>query len=157
MLSATSKTTSPTTTPPAPELLHVGIDVGSTTTKLVALDSESKTVIFSDYRRHNALQLKTIQNTLKTLAETYPESKIRLSFCGSGGKALAQQLNVPYVQEVVANAIAIKAEYPQTHCAIELGGQDAKMIFFTQKDGEPVVSDMRMNGSCAGGTGCLSR
>lgn len=155
MLSATSKTTSPTTTPPAPELLHVGIDVGSTTTKLVALDSKSKTVIFSDYRRHNALQLKTIQNTLKTLAETYPESKIRLSFCGSGGKALAHQLDVPYVQEVVANAIAIKAEYPQTHCAIELGGQDAKMIFFTQKDGEPVVSDMRMNGSCAGGTGAF--
>ena len=56
MLSATSKTTSPTTTPPTPELLHVGIDVGSTTTKLVALDSKSKTVIFSDYRRHNALQ-----------------------------------------------------------------------------------------------------
>ncbi len=143
------------TTPPTSSLLYVGIDIGSTTTKLVALDAKTKQVVFSDYRRHNALQLQTITNSLKKLYTAYPTHTIKLAFCGSGGKALAQHINVPYVQEVVANSIAIKATYPQTCCAIELGGQDAKMIFFTHKNKEPHVSDMRMNGSCAGGTGAF--
>ena len=144
-----------TTKLPTSDLLYVGIDIGSTTTKLIALDSKTKQVVFSDYCRHNALQLKTIINSLKKLYATYPTHAIKLAFCGSGGKSLAQHINIPYVQEVVANSIAIKTKYPQTCCAIELGGQDAKMIFFAHENEESHVSDMRMNGSCAGGTGAF--
>lgn len=77
--------------------------------------------------------------------------------CGSGGKPVADRIGVPYIQEVVANAAAIRALYPQTRTAIELGGQDAKVIFFHYDAAKEqlVTSDMRMNGSCAGGTGAF--
>ncbi|MDR2795910.1 MAG: acyl-CoA dehydratase activase, partial [Spirochaetaceae bacterium] len=77
--------------------------------------------------------------------------------CGSGGKPIADALGVPYVQEVVANAIAVRTFYPQTRVAIELGGQDAKIVFFyyDEHTRKLAASDMRMNGSCAGGTGAF--
>ena len=81
---------------------------------------------------------------------------MRIAVCGSGGRPLADQKGVCYVQEVVANGAAVRALYPAARTAVELGGQDAKVIFFRQEeDGTLTTSDMRMNGSCAGGTGAF--
>ena len=75
---------------------------------------------------------------------------------GSGARTIAEHLGVPFTQEVVANSIALKREYAKVGTAIELGGQDAKIIFFRENEkGEQEVFDMRMNGSCAGGTGAF--
>lgn len=90
-------------------------------------------------------------------AAAFPERMFRIAVCGSGGKPVAEAMGVHYIQEVVANAAAVRALYPQTRTAIELGGQDAKIIFFyyDEAEGRLIASDMRMNGSCAGGTGAF--
>ena len=138
-------------------ILHIGIDAGSTTTKSCVIDPVSGTVLHASYKRHNARQIESVHLALEEIAARFPRTPARLAVCGSGGEAIAHMLGVPYVQEVVANAIAVRAMHPQTRCAIELGGQDAKMVFFNEDDatGKPGVADMRMNGSCAGGTGAF--
>ena len=80
-----------------------------------------------------------------------------MAMTGSGAKPVAEALKVPFIQEVVANSVVLCEKYPNVRTAIELGGQDAKIIFFRQnkEDGSLTVSDMRMNGSCAGGTGAF--
>lgn len=135
----------------------VGIDVGSTTTKIAVVRGGSRQVVFSDYRRHHSSQMDSVATVLQMLGERFPGQKMRLAFTGSGAKPLATALGVPYIQEVVANAQALKEKYENVGTAIELGGQDAKIIFFQrdQKTGELQVADMRMNGSCAGGTGAF--
>ncbi len=137
--------------------LLVGIDIGSTTTKIVAVTPENGEIVYSDYRRHNAKQVQSVQNALKALDEHYPGKEIRLCLTGSGAKPLAESMGIPFVQEVVANSIALCRLYRHVGTAIELGGQDAKIVFFKQeeKNGQLGVSDMRMNGSCAGGTGAF--
>ncbi|MDR1180237.1 MAG: acyl-CoA dehydratase activase [Spirochaetales bacterium] len=135
----------------------VGIDIGSTTVKIVVLSPDKKNIDFSLYRRHNAEQAQAVHELLCRVHELFPDSRLELAVCGSGGLSIAQALGAHYVQEVVANAVAIKEFYPRTSVAIELGGQDAKVVFF-RKDPvtkKPVASDMRMNGSCAGGTGAF--
>ncbi len=141
----------------ASEHLLVGIDVGSTTAKIVALDASTHEVVLSRYWRHHARQAECAARLLTELQDAYPNAHIEATVTGSGGTVIARILGVPYIQEVVANAIAVSTYYPQTRCAIELGGQDAKMIFFTADSttGELTVGDMRMNGSCAGGTGAF--
>ena len=136
--------------------LLVGIDVGSTTTKAVALDSGTGTIQFSDYQRHGAAQTKSVIRILERIEAMFPGAALRLALSGSGGKPAAQCLRVPYIQEVVANALFLKRGYRQVRTAIELGGQDAKIIFFRENEnGELDMADMRMNGSCAGGTGAF--
>ena len=137
--------------------INVGIDVGSTTTKICALDARSHALLHTSYKRHGARQAESVRAALKSLAQLFPQASVRLALTGSGAAPIAAALNVPFVQEVVANACAIQALYPQTRCAIELGGQDAKMIFFrvNETTGNLDVADMRMNGSCAGGTGAF--
>ena len=125
---------------------RLGIDIGSTTVKIAIID-EAGTLLFSDYQRHYA----NIQETLSRLladAETKlgPVSLVPM-ITGSGGLTLAKHLRVSFVQEVVAVATALKHYAPQTDVAIELGGEDAKIIYFTGG------IDQRMNGICAGGTG----
>lgn len=144
----TSKTTSG-------GIFHVGIDVGSTTTKIAVIDPETGEVLYSDYQRHHAEQLRSVRNALLKFDEQFPDEKIRVVLTGSGAKPIADAVSVPFVQEVVGNSIALKRQYGKIGTAIELGGQDAKMLFFhtDQETGESVVDDMRMNGSCAGGTG----
>jgi predicted CoA-substrate-specific enzyme activase len=139
------------------DFLHLGIDVGSTTVKAVALDSITKKIVFSKYERHNACQSETVLSFLKEIFELFNDKTIKIAVCGSGGKVISGILRVPYVQEVVANSIAVRALYPMAKTAIELGGQDAKIIFFKRDPNTGVVSasDMRMNGSCAGGTGAF--
>ena len=135
---------------------NVGLDIGSTTTKAVVVDAATNETLYSVYRRHHAHQAQSLASVLQEIAQQFPEVRFSVAMSGSGGKAIAEFLNLPYVQEVVANAIAVAQDYPQARCAIELGGQDAKMIFFEQDaQGRLNVSDMRMNGSCAGGTGAF--
>ncbi len=139
------------------EQLLVGVDVGSTATKIVAVDAKSKEIVFSDYRRHNAAQVHSVYGALNQLMEHFPEAQVRLVLTGSGAKLIAESLDVPYIQEVVANSVALRERYDDIRTAIELGGQDAKMIFFNRDTAEHSlnVADMRMNGSCAGGTGAF--
>ena len=139
------------------QVLTVGIDIGSTTTKIVALSADGGETLFSDYRRHGAAQAKSVARALKLLWGKFPQAQIRLAITGSGGKGVAALLGVPYIQEVVANSIALRQQYAHVRTAIELGGQDAKMIFFKPNTGSGAleVADTRMNGSCAGGTGAF--
>ena len=136
--------------------LDIGFDVGSTTIKAVVLSSQ-KEVLFSEYTRHHAKQATCLANLMKQVLASFPQTKFRVAITGSGGSELAGRLGVNYVQEVVANSVAIQELYGNVSTAIELGGQDAKMIFFSKdaSTGKMVVSDMRMNGSCAGGTGAF--
>lgn len=141
----------------APEAMRIGLDIGSTTTKVVVLDAGTGEVRYWRYRRHGARQAESAADALAAVAERFPQARARIAVTGSGARDIARALGASYVQEVVANAIAVRALYPQVRCAIELGGQDAKMIFFRTDEatGELQVADMRMNGSCAGGTGAF--
>ncbi|MDO5539045.1 MAG: acyl-CoA dehydratase activase-related protein [Eubacteriales bacterium] len=128
-------------------LYRLGIDIGSTTVKIAVLDSRNE-LLFSDYERHYA----NIQETLASLLEK-AEAKLGIMnvspvITGSGGLSLAKHLEVPFVQEVIAVSSALSHYAPQTDVAIELGGEDAKIIYF---EGGSV--EQRMNGICAGGTG----
>lgn len=138
-------------------LLRLGVDVGSTTVKTVVLDPATHDVLFTRYQRHNAHQADTVRQLLEEAAGRFPDARFRVGVCGSGGRPIATVLGAHYVQEVVANAAAIRALYPQVRTAVELGGQDAKVIFFHYDEaaGKLQTSDMRMNGSCAGGTGAF--
>ncbi len=137
--------------------LLVGIDIGSTTTKIFVWDREKKECLFSDYRRHHANQKKSVLLALREFNEKFALRECRIALTGSGSKPLAKKLGLPFVQEVVANSIALRSNYPEVRTAIELGGQDAKMIFLSKdsSSGKIKVDDMRMNGSCAGGTGAF--
>ncbi len=138
-------------------LLHVGVDVGSTTTKIAALDGETGKLLYADYQRHHAAQVKSVSEALWKLLGAFPDAQLRLAMTGSGAKGLADELGVPYIQEVVANSVALRSGWESVGTAIELGGQDAKIIFFHRDEatGQLEASDMRMNGSCAGGTGAF--
>jgi predicted CoA-substrate-specific enzyme activase len=138
-------------------MLHIGIDVGSTTVKAVVIQSDTKEILFSRYERHNACQSDKVRAFLQEIFALYPHEKYRLAFCGSGGRTIAELIHAPYVQEVVANSIAVRAFYPQARVAVELGGQDAKIVFFyhDKATNRLTAGDMRMNGNCAGGTGAF--
>ncbi len=140
-----------------PKELLAGLDVGSTTVKIAVLDPHSKELLFADYRRHNADQGGMVETLLRDVHQRFPEHSLRLTFCGSAGEPFSRLTGAFFVQEVVANTIAIKELHPQTSVAVELGGQDAKVVFFRtdERTGKLVASDMRMNGSCAGGTGAF--
>lgn len=125
---------------------RAGIDIGSTTVKLVLIDDNNKTV-FGEYRRHQADTQGTLAGLLKEARESLGEFEVRAKITGSGAIALSKALGIEFVQEVVAVAKALKSTAPQTDVAIELGGEDAKIIYFTGGLEE------RMNGVCAGGTG----
>jgi len=140
-----------------PERLWVGLDVGSTTVKVAIVDPATKKLLHADYLRHNTRQADTVRQLLCDAHNRFPDSSFQLAICGSAGQHYAKILSAFFVQEVIANTVAVKEFYPQTRVAIELGGQDAKVIFFRfdAASGQLVTSDMRMNGSCAGGTGAF--
>ena len=137
--------------------LWVGVDVGSTTVKIAVVDPETSKLLHYTYQRHNAMQAKKVHEVLREAHGLFPDKNFRVAFCGSGGQPFAEATHAFFVQEVVANALAVRATYPESRVAIELGGQDAKVVFF-EKDkttGKLIASDMRMNGVCAGGTGAF--
>ena len=121
------------------------------------MEAATGKVLFSDYTRHHSDQLQSVSRAVKLVKETLAGRSFLMAMTGSGAKHLSEELEIPYVQEVVANSIALKAMYGEIGTAIELGGQDAKIIFFQRdkRTGELQVADMRMNGSCAGGTGAF--
>ena len=139
--------------------VRVGIDVGSTTVKAVAVERRGGgwERVFSRYVRHGARQAATVAEVLGELSSALPNVRLCAALTGSGAPTLAEELELPYVQEVVANSIAVRELFPEARCAIELGGQDAKIVFFEKdpRTGDLTVSNMRMNGSCAGGTGAF--
>ena len=125
---------------------RAGIDIGSTTVKLVALDDDGQ-ILFGEYRRHMAHTQQTLAQLLREAKAQLGSCRLRMSITGSGSINLGKALEIGFVQEVVAVATALKAVAPQTDVAIELGGEDAKIIYFQGGLEE------RMNGVCAGGTG----
>ena len=110
------------------KVYRLGIDIGSTTVKIAILDEENQ-IIFSDYRRHYANIQGTLSSIVKVAAEKFGDLTIAPMITGSGGLSLAKHLQVPFVQEVVSVATALKDYAPQTDVAIELGGEDAKIIY----------------------------
>ena len=125
----------------------LGIDIGSTTVKIAILD-ENENLIFADYKRHFANIQETLADLLQEAFDQYGEMTLHPVITGSGGLTLANHLGVPFTQEVIAVSTSLQKLAPKTDVAIELGGEDAKIIYFENGNVE-----QRMNGICAGGTG----
>ena len=130
------------------KLLHVGLDVGSTTVKIVVMNDNLET-IYTSYERHFSDTKNTICKVLNELAEAYPNNEFTIALTGSGAMSAANFLDVPFIQEVVSCKRAVEKYIPQTDVVIELGGEDAKIIYFDK------FVEQRMNGTCAGGTGAF--
>ena len=129
---------------------HAGIDIGSTTAKLAVLDDKGD-LIFSRYQRHQAKTIETIHKILENAVEVLGDIEFDLKITGSAGMGVAESFNIPFVQEVVSSAHLIEKMFPEVRTFIELGGEDSKIIFFD----DHFRPDIRMNGSCAGGTGAF--
>ena len=128
--------------------LHVGLDIGSTTIKIVILDEDSK-CIYSNYERHYSDTKTTLYNVLNKFTKDFPKSTFTISLTGSGALDISKILGVPFIQEVISCKSAVEKIIPQTDVVIELGGEDAKIIYFDK------FIEQRMNGTCAGGTGAF--
>jgi predicted CoA-substrate-specific enzyme activase len=128
--------------------LHLGIDVGSTTVKVAVLDGNDQ-ILYSVYRRHHADVRATVLEVLREAAAQFPTQEVTVAITGSGGLLLSQWLGLEFVQEVIASKTAVETFIPKTDVAIELGGEDAKIIYFDNG------IEQRMNGTCAGGTGAF--
>ena len=128
--------------------LHVGLDVGSTTVKIVVMDEKEQT-IFKDYQRHFSDTKNTVCNVLEALCKKYPNNTFTLSLTGSGAMSAAKFLGVRFIQEVISCKRSVEKYIPKTDVVIELGGEDAKIIYFDKS------IEQRMNGTCAGGTGAF--
>ncbi|NLZ35668.1 MAG: 2-hydroxyglutaryl-CoA dehydratase, partial [Clostridiales bacterium] len=127
---------------------RLGIDAGSTTVKLVILNEEDK-VIYKSYRRHLTKVRETILEELENVKDIIKDKEIKVAITGSSGYGVANDSNIAFVQEVFATTIAVKKKFKEIDVVIELGGEDAKIIFLTNGLEE------RMNSSCAGGTGAF--
>ena len=129
---------------------NLGVDIGSTTLKVAMLDADGK-LVYSDYQRHNAAIKQTANHVATRIFNKFGDCWLNVAITGSVGMGYAERLNLGFIQEVVAAAETIKQRYPQVRTFIDMGGEDSKMIFFE----EGKVPDIRMNGSCAGGTGAF--
>jgi len=129
---------------------HLGIDIGSTTAKIVLLNTQEETV-FSSYQRHNTETLLTLVSMLKEAIDALGDIPVDYLITGSAGMGIAEKFDMPFIQEVVASAEVIHQRYPGVRTLIDIGGEDAKIIFFD----ETLRPEMRMNGACAGGTGAF--
>lgn len=128
----------------------MGVDIGSTTVKIVVLD-DSKQIIYKTYRRHHANIQQCLVEELTIVMGQMPGVLFKINISGSAGMGVGERTGIPFVQEVVAAVEVVNDVYPDVHTLIDLGGEDAKMVFF-EKGRHP---DIRMNGSCAGGTGAF--
>ena len=127
---------------------RIGLDVGSTTIKYVVLD-ENNQILLEDYQRHLSKISEKTASLLQTIADAFPQEQMAIAVSGSAGMGMAQDLHLPFVQEVYATRRAVMHHLPQTDTVIELGGEDAKILFLHGG------TEVRMNGSCAGGTGAF--
>ena len=126
----------------------VGIDIGSTTIRVVVLDAEEN-LVYKKYAWHFSDIPTALVTNLTALQDVVGPSRFRFALTGSAGMGIAQRLQLPFVQEVIAAATAVKKLIPQTDTMVELGGEDAKIMYFGSAPEE------RMNGVCAGGTGAF--
>ncbi|MBE5937853.1 MAG: 2-hydroxyglutaryl-CoA dehydratase [Lachnospiraceae bacterium] len=127
---------------------RIGLDIGSTTIKCVVLD-EKNNIVYSDYKRHLSRIAYMTQCLLDAISEQFPGEDMSLVISGSAGMGIATDMNIPFVQEVYATRTSVKNLIPETDTVIELGGEDAKILFLSNG------LEVRMNGSCAGGTGAF--
>ena len=130
------------------ETLHIGLDVGSTTVKVVVMNSNLET-IHNSYKRHFSDTKNTVCSMLEELINIYPENTYTFTLTGSGAISAAKFLKLPFIQEVISCKKIVEYDIPQTDVVIELGGEDAKIIYFDN------YVEQRMNGTCAGGTGAF--
>ena len=129
---------------------NVGLDIGSTTAKIVVLDHK-KNVIFSRYKRHQANVAGVLRDVLSTLRSQIGAAALKLKITGSVGMGVAEKFGLPFEQEVIAATKFVKTKFPDVSTLIDIGGEDAKIVYI-KKDGS---CDLRMNGNCAGGTGAF--
>ena len=129
-------------------ILHVGLDVGSTTVKIVVMN-ENLDTIYTSYTRHYSDTKNTVCKVLEELTHKYSENEFTIALTGSGAMSCATFLDLPFIQEVVSCKRAVEKYIPKTDVVIELGGEDAKIIYFDK------FVEQRMNGTCAGGTGAF--
>ena len=131
-------------------MIRIGIDIGSTTVKVMATGADGDAV-FSRYERHNANARDVVVSLLQELKDRCGDAEVDIRMTGSVGMGFAEKHGLPFVQEVVAATKAVQKYHPQTASLIDIGGEDAKVVFF--RDGR--AADLRMNGNCAGGTGAF--
>lgn len=129
-------------------ILHVGLDVGSTTAKIVVLNEQNE-LLFKSYHRHFSDIKNTSLKLLQMVEEKFPQSMIKINVSGSSGMGLAEQLDIPFIQEVVACTRAVQNYHSHVDVIVELGGEDAKLVYLTNG------LEQRMNSACAGGTGAF--
>lgn len=130
------------------KVLHVGLDVGSTTVKIVVMNDNLEN-LYTNYTRHHSDTKNTIYEVLSKLAKDFPNTSYTMALTGSGALEISKILNIPFIQEVISCKRAVEKYIPQTDVVIELGGEDAKIIYFDK------FIEQRMNGTCAGGTGAF--
>ena len=129
-------------------LFHLGLDVGSTTVKLVLMDDTGE-VLYEVYRRHKSDVVETVKNILKEVYDKFGNLDITIAVTGSGGMFVEKYFGIHFVQEVIAGRKAIREYIPETDVAIELGGEDSKITYLSGN------IEQRMNSICAGGTGAF--
>ena len=129
------------------KVYRLGLDIGSTTIKVVLLDGEE--IVYSEYKRHHSDVSGLLNELFEELGAKYPGILVDVVITGSGGLSVANWLGLKFTQEVMAETVAIRKYHPETDVIIELGGEDAKITYM-----HPVL-EQRMNGTCAGGTGAF--
>ncbi|NLI92915.1 MAG: 2-hydroxyacyl-CoA dehydratase [Peptococcaceae bacterium] len=130
------------------KVMHIGLDVGSTTVKIAILD-DNDNLVFSHYQRHFSDVQHTVSNLLQKMYLHLKNTNVTMNVTGSSGITTSGQIGVPFIQEVIACSEAVQRYIPETDVAIELGGEDAKITYFGDSP------ELRMNGTCAGGTGAF--
>ncbi len=131
-------------------MVRIGLDIGSTTAKIVAINEQNE-IVFSKYERHNMQILDVMLSFMHEVKPFCENKKVSFRLTGSVGMGISERYNLPFVQEVVAATKTVQQDFPSIKTMIDIGGEDAKIVFF--ENGE--VSDFRMNGNCAGGTGAF--
>ena len=131
-------------------IYKIGIDVGSTTMKIIVLDHENN-IVYKSYHRHKTEISLLFTEEINKIDERFPASYFAVKITGSAGMGVSERSGISFIQEIIASAEVIRQMYPETLTMIDLGGEDSKMAFFSDRK-QP---DIRMNGSCAGGTGAF--
>ncbi|MDR2040439.1 MAG: acyl-CoA dehydratase activase [Bacteroidales bacterium] len=131
-------------------MYRIGLDVGSTTAKAAIIDDQSR-MVYTHYMRHNTLIYETVSAILTDALPIVGENPVTITITGSAGMGICESTGIPFIQELIAATEVVQQMYPQVHTLIDIGGEDSKMIFFPENR----MPDIRMNGSCAGGTGAF--
>ena len=131
-------------------IFRLGIDIGSTTAKIVIFDQEGR-IIFHKYGKHNTYIYKALADTLTAAIEAVGDIPVSCAITGTAGMGVSERHGIKFVQEVIAATDVVAKSYPQVRSLIDIGGEDTKMIFFNPGKSP----DIRMNGNCAGGTGAF--